>query len=253
MLLLCFFAFLAGLVDAVVGGGGLIQMPALLLFLPAPLAGNLACVFGTNKLSSICGTSFAVGRYATRLTLPWRVLGVAVPAALVASCAGARVVSHIHPGVLKPLIFGLLVAVMAWTLWKKEWGRFHTPRAEGRRALVLGGVTGLVLGFYDGFFGPGTGSFLIAAFIVFMGFDFLHASACGKVVNLATNIGALLCFIPAGQVYWGIGLAMGACNLAGSFVGTRLALKHGSVFVRRLFIVVVTLLIARLGWDLLPR
>ncbi len=246
---LCGFAALAGLVDAVAGGGGLIQLPALFLLLPRDRAAAVAAVLGTNKLSSICGTGMAVVQYARRVRLPWRTLGPTAGSALVFSLAGARVAAGMNPAVLRPLILALLIAVAGYTFVRKDLGRVHAPRFARRHEQVLGALVGAAIGFYDGFFGPGTGSFLLFAFAGWFGFDFLHASACAKVVNFATNLSAMTYFTATDHVWYRYGLPMAACNVAGAVVGARLALGRGNRFVRAFFLVVVSAMILRFGWD----
>ena len=239
-------ALFAGFVDAVAGGGGLIQVPTLLMALPAE---SPATVFGTNKLASIFGTGNAALRYARRIALPW---GIALPAAIAAfvfSFAGAAAVAWLPKDVVRPLVLALLVLVMLYTVVKPNFGALAgerlAPHLERRFALLAGAA----LGFYDGFFGPGAGSFIIFAFVRFFRLDFLHASGAAKVVNFSTNAAALAYFVPSGHVLWMIGLAMAAFNIAGALLGARLALRHGSGFVRGVFLVVASLLIARLGYD----
>jgi len=246
LVLLLAAASFAGFVDAVAGGGGLIQVPTLLMALPAE---SPATVFGTNKLSSIFGTANAALRYARRIALPW---GIALPAAAAAflfSFAGAMAVAWLPREVVRPLVLGLLVLVLAYTAIKPNFGALSgsrlAPRLERQRALAVGAV----LGFYDGFFGPGAGSFMIFAFVRLFRLDFLHASSAAKVVNFSTNAAALAYFVPSGHVLWITGLAMAAFNIAGALLGARLALRHGSGFVRWVFMVVASLLIARLGYD----
>ncbi|MBV8063705.1 MAG: TSUP family transporter [Nevskia sp.] len=247
---LCGFAFLAGFLDAVVGGGGLIQIPALFVLMPqlAP-----AALFGTNKFASVWGTLSAALQYGRRVALPWRTVLPAAGAALLCSFLGARTVSVIDPALLRPLILALLLAVLAYTLWKKDFGALHAPRLDHAQQLWLGLATGAVLGFYDGFFGPGTGSFLIFAFVGLFGFSFLVASAAAKAVNVVTNGAALAYFISHGDVLYATALPMALCNVAGSLIGSRLALRRGSGFVRALFIVVVGALVARFAWDIFRR
>jgi uncharacterized membrane protein YfcA len=239
-------ALFAGFVDAVAGGGGLIQVPTLLMALPAE---SPATVFGTNKLASIFGTGNAAIRYARRITLPWGIALPAAAAAFVFSFVGAAAVAWLPKDVVRPLVLALLVLVMIYTVVKPNFGAIAgerlAPHPERRLALLAGAT----LGFYDGFFGPGAGSFMIFAFVRFFRLDFLHASGAAKVVNFSTNAAALAYFVPSGHVLWMIGLAMAAFNIAGALLGARLALRHGSGFVRGVFIVVASLLIARLGYD----
>jgi len=250
---LCLFAFLAGFVDAVVGGGGLVQLPALFLLLPPESAAQTAAVLGTNKLSSICGTSMAVWQYTRRVPLNWRALLPAALVAFVCSFLGARTVSLIAPAVLRPLILALLVGVAVYTVIRKDLGHLHAPRFTAERERLFGVVVGAVIGFYDGFFGPGTGSFLIFAFIGLFGFDFLTASASAKVVNFATNLSAVAYFAATDNLLYRYGLPMAACNMAGAVLGARLAILKGNRFVRGFFLVVVGALILRFGWEVLGR
>lgn len=246
LILLLAAALFAGFVDAVAGGGGLIQVPTLLMTLPAE---SPATVFGTNKLASIFGTGNAALRYARRIALPWAIALPAAAAAFVFSFGGAAAVAWLPKEVVRPLVLGLLLMVMVYTVAKPDFGVLAgarlAPALERRRALLAGAV----LGFYDGFFGPGAGSFLIFAFVRFFRLDFLHASSAAKVVNFATNAAALAYFVPSGHVLWATGLAMAVFNIGGALFGARLALRHGSGFVRGIFIGVASLLIARLAYD----
>ena len=241
-------ALLAGFIDAVVGGGGLIQIPALFQTLPRELPATL---FGTNKFSSIFGTSSAAWRYARRVEMPWRTTLPAAAAALACSYLGAMAVAWLPPAVLRPLILLLLIGAATYTFARSDFGSIHRPQHTGRREFVYALLLGGVIGFYDGFFGPGTGSFLIFLFIRFFGFDFLHASAAAKVVNVATNLAALGFFIPHGHLLPLLAVMMAACNVVGSFLGTHLALRHGSAFVRRAFLAVVSVFILKFAYDTL--
>lgn len=242
------FAFVAGFVDAIVGGGGLVQIPALFVLKPelAP-----ATLFGTNKLSSIVGTANASWQYGRRVQLPWRMLLITATTAFVFAFFGARAVSFFNPAALRPLIVTLLVLVFIYTLAKKDLGSLHAPRLNEHQQAFAGFGIGAVIGFYDGFFGPGTGSFLVFAFVGIFGFSFLLASASAKIVNLATNAAALAWFIPTHHVLYQAAIPMALSNITGSWVGARLALKHGSGFVRLFFIITVALLLVRMLYDML--
>jgi uncharacterized membrane protein YfcA len=246
--LLCGCAFLAGFVDAVAGGGGLIQVPALLVLMPDQA---VATLFGTNKCVSICGTSAAVWRYSRNMAVPWTSVLPTVLAALVAGYAGAATVSHLDPAIVRPLVLAILVVVLAYTLWRKDLGHLHAPHLSLRGQVLAGLATGGAIGFYDGLVGPGTGSFLVLAFVGVFGFSFLHASASAKIVNVITNLAALLYFVPHGHFLWKVAGPMAVCNVGGGLLGAHLALRHGTRFVRGLFLVVVTILIARFAWDVL--
>ena len=249
LLWLCLFAFAAGLVDSIVGGGGLIQLPALCVFLPKELAASIPLVFGTNKLSSMCGTAVAVMQYSRRVPIPWRSIMPAATAAFILSAAGARLVQLVKSDFLKPLTLVLLVAVAIYTFSRKSFGRLHAPKFLADRERLFAVLVGAVIGFYDGFFGPGTGSFLIFIFIGLFGFDFLTASASSKVINLATNLAAVIAFAASGMVLYEYALPMGVCNVAGSLLGTRLAILKGNQFVRVLFLGVVAVMIVRFAWE----
>jgi uncharacterized membrane protein YfcA len=239
-------SLLAGFVDAIVGGGGLILVPALFATFPST---HPATLFGTNKSASIWGTGFATWQYSRRVQLRWGALWPAALAGFAGSFGGAWLVTVISPDFLRKVLPLVLLAVLAYTLARKELGRAHAPRFSGREEAAAASVVGLLLGFYDGFFGPGTGSFLVFLLVRWLGYDFLHASASAKLINTATNFAAIILFTLKGHVWWHFALAMGAANVLGSVLGTRLALKHGTGFVRGVFIVVVTALILKTGYD----
>jgi hypothetical protein len=237
---------LAGCIDAIVGGGGLILVPALFGAFPATAPATL---FGTNKAASVWGTAFASVQYARRVTLPWASLWPAALVALAGGALGAWAATQVDAQGLRRALPVVLLAVLVYTLWRKDLGHHHAPRFAGARQTLVASAIGGVIGFYDGLFGPGTGSFFVFLFVRGLGFDFLHASAAAKVMNVATNLSALALFAATGHVWWPLGLAMAVANVAGSLVGTRLALRHGAGFVRGAFIVVVTALIAKTAWD----
>jgi uncharacterized protein len=243
---LCLFAFLAGLVDSVVGGGGLIQLPALFIFLPALPAG---VILGTNKLSSICGTAVATVQYARLVTISWKATIPATIAAFIFSFLGARIATVLHTSVMRPIVLFLLVGVLIYTFFHKDFGTLHAPKLDIFKQYLFSILTGTVIGFYDGFFGPGTGSFLIFVFIGIFGFSFLAASASAKMINFTTNLAAVIYFIATDNVLYQVALPMAACNIAGSIVGTRLAVLKGNRFVRVFFLVVVAGMIVKLGID----
>jgi hypothetical protein len=247
LLALLAFAFLAGFIDAVAGGGGLVQVPALFILMPQVPAATL---LGTNKFASIWGTAFAAVQYGRRMPMEWRTTLPTCAAAMLFGFLGAQTVAHLPSGFMRPLALALLVFVLTYTLWRKDFGALHAPRLSLPQQFWLGLGTGAAIGFYDGFFGPGTGSFLIIAFVGLFGFSFLAASASAKVVNVITNLAALTYFALNGHVLYAAAIPMAACNVAGSLLGTNLALKLGSRFVRRVFLLVVSALILRFAWDL---
>ena len=243
-------AFLAGLVDAVVGGGGLIQIPILFSVFPKEIPATL---LGTSKLAGIFGTSAAAVNYARRVRVAWSSAAPAALAAFALSFAGAYTVTKVPSDFIRTLLPFVLAVVAIITFRKKHFGAIHAPLHSGASERLLALAMGACIGFYDGFFGPGTGSFLIFLFIRFFGFDFLSASAAAKVVNVACNLSALMWFGYSGHLLWQIGLLMALCQVLGSLVGSKLAIKHGSAFVRKLFLVVVSLLIVKTGYDAILR
>jgi uncharacterized membrane protein YfcA len=245
---LCGFAFLSGFVDSIVGGGGLIQVPALLILVPgAPVA----TLLGTNKVASSMGTIAAVVRYARGLRMDWHLAAPAAGATFVCSILGARVVSALDESLVRPVVLALLLAVGGYTWRTRDFGSVHAPTLRRGHDIALAAGVGAALGFYDGFFGPGTGSFLIFAFVGLFGFDFLAATSTAKVVNLGSNFAAALYFAATDQVLIGAALPMGLASIAGAMVGSRMALTRGVGLVRTLFLTVVGALVVKLAWDML--
>lgn len=245
--LLALAGFAAGWVDAVVGGGGLIQLPALLLvpgFTPLQ-------ALATNKLGSIMGTSVSALTYYRRIKPDLRTALPMAGTAMLAAILGARLAALIPAESLKIIILAVLVGVAIYTIARPHLGAATNLRWEGR-GHILGAVgLGAVVGVYDGLLGPGTGTFLILGLVGMIGYAFLPASAIAKIVNFATNLGALMFFIPNGSVVWVAGLVLGAANMLGGYTGARMAIAKGSTFVRVVFIVVVCALILRLAWDII--
>ncbi len=239
-------SLLAGFVDSIVGGGGLILLPALFAIFPqAPPASLL----GLNKSASVWGTAIAAIQYSRRVTMNWHALLPATAVGLAGSFAGAWAVTILSAEFLRKLLPLVLVSVLVYTLAKKELGRDHAPRLSAAGERWAACTLGAVIGFYDGFFGPGTGSFFVFLFVRWLGYDFLHASAAAKLLNVATNLSALVLFGLKGHVWWHYALVLALANVAGSLLGTRLALRHGAGFVRGMFLLVVTGLILKTGYD----
>ncbi len=236
----------AGFVDAIVGGGGLILVPALFSVFPTAAPATL---FGTNKGAAVWGTAWATAQFAKKVSMRWSALLPAALAALAGSAAGAWAVTLVSADGLRRALPFVLLAVLVYTLARKDMGRHHTPRFSGRAEALVASALGLVIGFYDGFFGPGTGSFFVFLFVRLLGYDFLNASASAKLLNTATNTSALVLFAFTGHVWWHIAVVMAVANVVGSLLGTRLALKHGAGFVRVVFIAVVSALILKTGYD----
>lgn len=247
LILLCSLAYCAGLIDSVVGGGGLIQIPGLLGVLPDAPAASL---FGTNKLAAVAGTSVAARSYFGRVKISWNLVLPAAVAAFAMAFLGAATVSHIPRGVLRPLVLVLIVVMAIYIFRKKDFGMLQRPLKIGARERILSVLIGGAIGFYDGLFGPGTGSFLIFLFIRFFAFDFLQASASAKFVNIATNLAALAYFVPAGQVFYTIAIPMAIFNILGAYTGAWVAMKRGTGFIRGLFLSLLIMLIIKLTYDM---
>ncbi len=229
-----------------VGGGGLVQTPALLITFPHL---PVATLLGTVKIPSFCGTAVSAWQYSKKISIQWSLVGRIAVAAFLAAMAGSYLVSMLSNAVLKPVIFIILVGVAVYSFAKKSLGA-HSFHVANRAALLRGVSAGLVIGFYDGFIGPGTGSFLVLAFISLLGFSFMQASAHAKVVNLATNLASILYFSFSGHILFQLALSMAAFNMAGGWVGTKLALKKGNHFIRIFFLAVVAATLLRFGWDI---
>jgi uncharacterized membrane protein YfcA len=250
LVLMSLASLLAGFVDSIVGGGGLILVPALFATFPGAHAATL---LGTNKSASIWGTAIASWQYSRRVEMRWGALLPAMGLSFVGSLAGAWVVTQISPQYLRRMLPLILLALLLYTLARKELGRTHAPRYSGRREILWAGLIGLGVGFYDGFFGPGTGSFFVFLLVRWLGYDFLHASAGAKLLNMTSNLAALILFAFKGFVWWHFALTLAVANVVGSLLGTRLALKHGAGFVRLVFIGVVGALILKTGFDAFVR
>jgi uncharacterized membrane protein YfcA len=237
-------SFLAGFVDSIAGGGGIVQLPALLIGLPNSPAAE---VLGTNKLSAVFGTTTAAALYRKQIKPDPKVLiGMAIPAFL-GSAVGALLASRIPTNSMRPMILVLLIAVAIYTWLKPDLGKLENLRHVPKQRIQIGAIAGAVIGFYDGIFGPGTGSFLMLILVATLGYAFITASAIAKVVNVATNVGALIVFGINGAVIWQIGIIMGFANITGAIIGSRLAIRGGSTLVRKVFLLVTIVLIVRVG------
>jgi uncharacterized protein len=244
--LLCFFAFLAGFIDSIVGGGGLVQVPAFFVLYPHLSVQN---IIGTNRLASAVGTSVAAWNYAKSVQMPWNTILYAGLGAAIMSYLGAKVQSLLPPTVLKPIILILIVAIAVYTYRKKDFGHAEHFKVPVDRIPYWAMGIGAVLGFYNGFVGPGTGSLLIFGFVSVIGYHFLHASAISKVVNVVADVFSLSYFLTHKYVLFHLALPMMVCNVAGSWLGSRMAVLRGNAFIRKVFIVVVSGIILRFAWD----
>lgn len=245
-LFLILAAFCASLVDAIAGGGGLLQLPSLLIALPDTPPAQL---LGTNKLPSFLGTTSATLSYLKRIRPDFHLVTVMAIPAFIGSALGATIATLIPKDAFRPIILFALIAVFIYTWQKKELGLEAQPARTKRSRTLIGATAGLIIGFYDGIFGPGTGSFLMLILVAFLGFAFLEASVTAKLVNLSTNLGAIIVFGLSGKIIWLLGLGMAIGNILGSYIGARAAIRGGSKLVRNVFLFVTALLIARLARD----
>lgn len=247
LLALGFFSLVAGFIDAVVGGGGLIQLPALLLQLPTT---SLPTILGTNKIAALSGTSVAAMQYARRIRFNFPLLIVISFFAFISSHMGAKLASSIEPANFRPLILVILILIAIYTYFKKDLGTHSGKLVAMPKQYLYGSLMGLLIGFYDGFMGPGTGSFFVLAFVVLLGFEFVQASAYAKFVNCMTNFSAVMVFVKQGNYLLSIAILMAICNILGNILGSVLALKKGNSFVRLFFLIVVCAMILRYSYTI---
>jgi len=247
LLFLIIAAFVAGFIDAIVGGGGLIQLPALLIQLPQT---SVPVILGTNKIAALTGTSLAAQRYARRIRFDYRLLATIGLFAFIFARLGALSLHYFNPELLKPLIFIVLLVIAIYTYFKKELGHSVSKTLSLQKQLLYGSVLAAVVGFYDGFIGPGTGSFLVLGFVILLGFEFLQASAYAKMINVITNFSALFVFIQQGNYLLELAILLAVSNGTGSILGSITALKRGNGFVRQIFLLLVLLMLFRYGYDL---
>jgi uncharacterized protein len=246
LILLCMAATAAGFTDAIVGGGGLIQTPASLVLLPQY---PVATVIGTLKIPAFTGTSFAAMQYAKRVTLNYRQLLLMTAIAFVAAFCGSKLLTVVSNHFMKPLLLVVLIAVAVYTYSNKNFGTHTKKEHTQKQQTVYAVLISLVIGFYDGFIGPGAGSFLILSFISLLGFDFLKASAHAKFVNMATNLGSIFFFALSAKIIYAIAIPMAVCNGMGGLLGARLAILKGNAFIRIFFLIVVAATILRFAYD----
>ncbi|HYF63870.1 MAG TPA: TSUP family transporter [Herpetosiphonaceae bacterium] len=247
---LCLFAALAGFIDSVGGGGGLVQLPALFVLRGDVAQTAPALLLGTNKMASVTGTTAAAVTYNRRVAIDWRLVWPAMITAAIFSALGARAATLVSPAVFRPLVLALLIGVAIYTFRRKTFGTEARITPASARPLPYVLAIGAGIGFYDGFFGPGTGSFLIFLFVGVLGLDFLHASASAKIINVTTNIAALIYFAWSSNILYAVALPMSVCNILGGLLGARMAIRHGSRFVRAVFLVVVIGVIARYAYEI---
>lgn len=246
IVLLCLAAFFAGFIDAIVGGGGLIQTPIGLILLPNL---SVSTVIGSLKIPAFSGTSFAAYQYMKKVNINWKILSIMMLLAFPAAFLGSTLLTYVSNDFMKPLLLVVLSLLAIYTYAKKNFGQ-HQEKIISSRTQILNAIgISFIVGLYDGFIGPGTGSFLVVAFIALMGFDFLHASANAKMVNLATNFGSICLFILKGKIIWAIALPMAGCNSFGGLLGSKLAINKGNGFIRIFFLIVVIGTLIRFAYD----
>jgi uncharacterized protein len=245
VIILCFIAFLAGFVDAIVGGGGLIQTPAGLILFPNE---PIARVIGSLKIPSFTGTFFAARQYLKKVKIPFPRLLLFTSIAFIAAFTGSYCLTLVSNAFMKPVIFIVLILIALYTYTNKNLG-LEIQSVHFQFKWYKGAAICLVIGFYDGFIGPGAGSLLVLAFISILGFDFLQSNAHAKMVNLATNLGSIVLFVLKGSILWSVALPMALCNAMGGFLGSKIAIAKGNKFIRRIFLLVIIATLCRLGYD----
>jgi uncharacterized protein len=243
---LCLAAFTAGLIDSIAGGGGLIQMPIGLMLLP-----NLpvSTVIGTLKIPSFAGTFFSALQYAKTIRVNWKFIFLLGVLALIASFTGSYLLTLISNIFLKPILLVVLIVVAIYTYVNKDFGSKKKEKLGSKIYLFYAILISLSIGFYDGFIGPGAGSFFIVGYIAILKFDFLKASTYAKLINLFTNLGSILLFLSKGKIIWSIALPMAVSNSIGAYLGAKLAILKGNKFIRSIFLSVIVIVLIRFAFD----
>ncbi len=245
---LCIAAFCAGFIDSIVGGGGLIQTPLSLAFLP-----NLpvSTVIGTLKIPAFSGTALATSQYLKKVKIDWKLFAIMAICAFVSAFLGSQLLTVINNDFMKPVLLVILIVLAIYTIFKKDFGQATERKIPYHIAIINGCIVSIAVGFYDGFIGPATGTFFILGFVTLLGMDFLKANTNAKLINLATNFGSICLFLIKGQIIWKIALPMAVCNALGGFIGAKLAINKGNKFIRYIFILVILLSICRFGYEVI--
>ncbi len=246
IVLLCIASFFAGFVDAIVGGGGLIQTPVTMILMPNLSVAN---IIGSLKIPAFSGTSFAAFQYLKKVDMNWKLLAIMSVLAFCSAFLGSTLLTMVANDFMKPLLFFILIGLAIYTFKKKNFGQQQEKDHSLKKELAYAIIISLLVGFYDGFIGPGTGSFLVLGFVSILGYDFLHASANAKMVNLATNFGSICLFVLKGKIIWAFAIPMAFSNALGGWIGAKLAIKKGNDFIRKFFLFVVILTLLRFGYD----
>lgn len=244
---LCLVAFFAGFVDAIAGGGGLIQTPLGLAFLPQL---PVSSVIGTLKVPAFSGTAMAVRQYLKQTKVNWSFFLLLALLSFGSAFLGSYVLTIVSNDFMKPLLLGILLALWVFTYFRKDFTRKKLTHITSRQKYVWGIIIALVVGFYDGFIGPATGTFFIMGFIFLLGFDFFKASAYAKLINLVTNFGSICLFLIKGAIVWKIAIPMAVCNGLGGYCGAKLAILKGHQWVRYIFLFIMFVAICRFGYEL---
>ena len=246
IVILCIASFFAGFVDAIVGGGGLIQTPVALVLLPNY---TVSSIIGSLKIPAFSGTSFAANQYLKKVDMNWKLLLIMAVIAFCAAFLGSNLLTMVSNDFMKPLLLLVLSLIAIYTFTKKNFGQHQVKDLSSNKQLLYAVLMSVCIGFYDGFIGPGTGSFLVLGFVAILGFDFLHASANAKMVNLATNFGSICLFVLKGKIIWAIAIPMAICNALGGWIGAKVAIKKGNGFIRIFFLIIVIGTLIRFGYD----
>ena len=245
---LCAAAFCAGFIDSIVGGGGLIQTPLSLAFLPHL---PVSTVIGTLKIPAFSGTLLATSQYIKKVKIDWKLLGIMALCAFVSAFLGSQLLTVISNDFMKPVLLLILVILAIYTIFKKDFGQAQERKIPYHNAIINGCIVSIIVGFYDGFIGPATGTFFILGFVTLLGMDFLKANTNAKLTNLATNFGSICLFLIKGKIIWSIALPMAVCNALGGFLGAKLAINKGNKFIRYIFILVILISICRFGYEVI--
>lgn len=248
LILTCLAALLAGFVDSIVGGGGLVQVPTLFILFPHF---QVPQIIATNRFSSFMGTAVAGYQYSKKVKIPYKTVLYAAIGAGTMSFIGAKLASLMDAQILKPIIFILILVIAVFTYRNKDFGQEEKHHALPAKIPIYGFLIGFCTGFYNGMVGPGTGSLLVFGFVGIIGFSFLKASAVAKIINVIADIFSLIFFVINGFVVYKLAIPMMICNIIGSYTGSKMAILKGNEFIRSFFLVVIFGLILRFGWDVL--
>ncbi len=236
--------FIAAFIDTVVGGGGLISLPALLFTGMPPVT-----AIATNKVSASMGATIGFASFVRSGRVDFSTIKYLLPLSFIGSICGASILKLIPSDFLRPLIIILLVAVTIYTLTKKEFGQVATFNGMSQKMWILSAIAAFIFGFYDGFFGPGTGSFLAISFVALAGFNLAKATAYSKLLNFTSNIASLIFFMLGGKILWQVGLIMGVGQFIGARLGSKMVVSKGSKIIRPLLVVMSLVMSARLLWQ----